>query len=235
MNLPNKLSLLRICMIPFFVALYFLPFWWAPIAAVVVFLLAAATDFLDGYIARKYNLVTDLGKLLDPIADKVLVTAALFVAVATNPFQYSAFTPSFPLSDTQNANFYMIFLAVVGILILARELLISAMRQIAASKGVVVQANIFGKVKTICQDVTLPIVLLLYTQRNLDAVSLEKFGGLFDVLRIIATVMLVLTLVITVLSGVIYLVQNRHVFVETKPVETPTNDVADDTNVEVTE
>ena len=81
MNLPNTLSVLRMCMIPLFVVAYFL----SPVWAVVVFVLAAFTDFLDGYIARKYNMVTDLGKLLDPMADKVLVTAALFCVVGTNP------------------------------------------------------------------------------------------------------------------------------------------------------
>ena len=76
MNLPNKLSILRIVMVPLFVVAYFLPFEWTPFVALCIFALAAITDFLDGYIARKYNLVTNLGKLLDPIADKILVCAA---------------------------------------------------------------------------------------------------------------------------------------------------------------
>ena len=86
MNLPNKLSILRIVMVPLFVVAYFLPFEWTPFVALGIFALAAITDFLDGYIARKYNLVTNLGKLLDPIADKILVCAALFcIAVSIRP------------------------------------------------------------------------------------------------------------------------------------------------------
>ncbi len=228
MNLPNKLSLARICMIPLFVAAYFLPFVWAPAVSVVIFILAAFTDFLDGHIARKYNLVTDLGKLLDPIADKILVTAALFCVVATNPFAYRG--QNQPLAVFADfvawQNFTQIFLTVAGIVILARELLISAMRQIAASKGIVVQANIFGKIKTVCQDVTLPVVCVLYTQKYLvQTVSEgcirgmfmpEQYYVLFEVLNIAGIVLVALTTLVTVLSGVVYMVQNRHVFAEEK-------------------
>lgn len=229
MNLPNKLSLARICMIPLFVAVYFLPFWWAPVAAVAIFILAAFTDFLDGHIARKYNLVTDLGKLLDPIADKILVTAALFCVVATNPFGYRGQNPALSIIADMTAwqNFTMIFLTVAGIVILARELLISAMRQIAASKGVVVQANIFGKIKTVCQDITLPVVCFLYIQKYIGDTEIvgdtvghlmpEQYFMFFEVLNILGIVMLSLTTLITVLSGVVYLVQNRAVFAENKP------------------
>lgn len=233
MNLPNKLSLARICMIPLFVAAYFLPFRWAPIAAVAIFILAAFTDFLDGHIARKYNLVTDLGKLLDPIADKILVTAALFCVVATNPLGYRP--PSAVFSDLSGMegwrNFTEIFLTVAGVVILARELLISAVRQIAASKGVVVQANIFGKIKTVCQDITLPIICLLYSQKYIvtaftsSGVHFLSDGlyALLEVGNIGAVVLLSLTTLITVLSGVVYLVQNRGVFAESKP-ETKTEE-----------
>lgn len=134
MNLPNTLSVVRMCMIPLFIVAYFL----SPVWAVVVFVLAAFTDFLDGYIARKYNMVTDLGKLLDPMADKVLVTAALFCVVGTNPLQYG-----------MDGNASSIFLICCATVIIARELLISAVRMIAASKGIVVQANVYGKIKTI--------------------------------------------------------------------------------------
>ena len=225
MNLPNKLSLMRICMIPLFVAAYFLPFVWAPPVAVGIFLLAAFTDFLDGHIARKYNLVTDLGKLLDPIADKILVTAALFCVVATNPFGFRAqnMYSSTYVDMSAWQNFTAIFLTVSGIVILARELLISAMRQIAASKGVVVQANIFGKIKTITQDITLPVVCLLYMQKyivfgteNGRLFIDNKYFMFFEVLNIVGIVLLCVTTLITVLSGVVYMVQNRSVFAEAK-------------------
>lgn len=196
MNLPNKLSLLRICMVPLFVAAYFLPYYWGAFIAVGIFLLAAFTDFLDGHIARKYGMVTDLGKLLDPIADKILVCAALFCVVATNPLQY--------YYEAWAVTFGLILLAVGAAIILSRELLISAVRQIAASKGVVLQANIFGKIKTVFQDVSLPLLVILNS------------GILQGTLRMIwwwvSLVLFSVAVILTIVSGVIYLVQNKKVF-----------------------
>ena len=84
MNLPNKLTILRLIMIPVFVAVFFIPqIPYGNLISAIIFALAAATDFLDGYIARKYNLVTNLGKFLDPIADKVLVSTALIVMLVS--------------------------------------------------------------------------------------------------------------------------------------------------------
>ncbi|MDE7454602.1 MAG: CDP-alcohol phosphatidyltransferase family protein, partial [Clostridia bacterium] len=150
MNVPNSLSLTRICLIPLFIAAYLLPFQWGVYVALAIFFVCCFTDFLDGLIARKYNLVTDLGKLLDPIADKILVCSALFCVVATNPLQFFNET-FFGTSNEFIKGFGLGLLTVGAIIILARELLISAVRQIAASKGVVVQANVFGKIKTIMQ------------------------------------------------------------------------------------
>lgn len=198
MNLPNKLSVLRICLVPLFVAAYFLPFAWGAFVAIGIFLVAAFTDFLDGYIARKYNLVTDLGKLLDPIADKVLVCAALFCVVATNPLQYSY--------ETWAVNFGVILLAVGATVIISRELLISAVRQIAASKGVVVQANVFGKIKTVIQDISLPMLIVLNS---------ATFEGTLLIIWWWASVAIFAAAVIfTIVSGVIYLVQNKRVFAQ---------------------
>ena len=221
MNLPNILSLIRICMIPFVVAAYMLSAFWGPIVAVVLFILAAFTDFLDGYIARKYNMVTDLGKLLDPIADKVLITAALFLICAYNPYIYV----SYYYTELHWGQYYFPivtgFITFGSIIVLARELLISAVRQIAASKGVVVQANIFGKIKTVLQDITLPVImimrsllLLLICQTEIS--EAEKLLSTLDVIGVIGLVLFALMIVATLLSGIIYLVQNRFVFVENK-------------------
>ncbi len=200
MNLPNKLSLARIFMIPVFIALYFLPYAFAPYAALAVFVLAAFTDFLDGYIARKYNMVTDLGKLLDPIADKILVTAALFCVTATNVLY------------TENFAWSAVFLAVCGTVIIARELLISAVRMIAAAKGAVIQANIYGKIKTVLQDISLPALIILQA-RGLDKILPSAF---YDVIWWIGLAVFSLATIMTVISGVIYLIQNRSVFSEKK-------------------
>lgn len=216
MNLPNRLSLLRIIMIPLFIASYFLPYDWGAYVAIGFFILAAFTDFLDGYIARKYNMVTDLGKLLDPIADKILVCAALFCVVATNPLQYFA-NSLFAMPENFALTFGMIILTVGSTLILARELLISAVRMIAAAKGIVVQANIFGKIKTVTQDICLPLLILLnanayyYSVSNSQAVARAQF---FDVIWMLGVIVFFVAVILTVISGVIYLVQNRKVFVE---------------------
>ncbi|MBQ2804464.1 MAG: CDP-alcohol phosphatidyltransferase family protein [Clostridia bacterium] len=203
MNLPNKLTMARILLVPLFVVFYFLPFDFAPYVAVALFVVAACTDFLDGYIARKYNLVTDLGKLLDPIADKTLVTAALFCVVATNPLQYGAGLAG------QIGQQGQVILAVCGIIVLARELIISAVRQIAATKGVVIQANVYGKIKTITQDVCLPILIVLNGAKYLNNLF-------FDVVWWVGFALLIVSTAITILSGVVYLVQNKKVFWESK-------------------
>lgn len=221
MNIPNRLSLSRICMIPLFIAAYFLPFEWGAYVAIGIFVLCCFTDFLDGYIARKYNMVTDLGKLLDPIADKILVCAALFCVVATNPLQYFA-NSLFVMPENFASTFGMILLTVGSILILARELLISAVRMIAASKGVVVQANIFGKIKTVTQDICLPLLILLNanSQSYVDVGAIVSFRDpsvvarmkFFDVIWLVGVIIFAVAVVMTIISGVIYLVQNKKVF-----------------------
>ena len=147
MNLPNKISIARIALIPVFIALYYLTMIpHSFLYATIVFAVAAFTDFLDGYIARKYNLVTDLGKFLDPIADKVLVLTAMLLMLT-------------PVAGG-------ILPAVVGgigvSIILARELIVSSFRMVAASKKVVIAADKLGKIKTISQDIAL--VLLLFSK-----------------------------------------------------------------------
>lgn len=212
MNLPNKLSLARICLIPLFVVAYFLPYTWAVYVATSIFVLASITDFLDGYIARKYNMVTDLGKLLDPIADKVLVCAALFCVVATNPLGQGTQLVAFKTV----VNFYQfgqIFLTVGAILIIARELIISVVRQVAAAKSIVLHANIYGKIKTVLQVIALPMIILLKAE-TFDFTSSIVRPGFFDYLWIAAVVFFFLSVVMTIVSGVIYLVQNIKVFVQ---------------------
>ena len=223
MNLPNRLSILRICLVPLFIAAYLLPYYWGAYVAVGLFLLAAATDFLDGYIARKYNMVTDLGKLLDPIADKILICAALFCVVAANPLLYLHYVDvsnsinQWETVDTYNVvvNVAAIVLGVGAILIISRELLISAVRQIAALKGVAVQANVFGKIKTVVQDVSLPMLVLLNSAKLQAAkdVAIGVTPSPFWIAWWWASIALfTVAVILTVVSGVIYLVQNRKVF-----------------------
>ena len=185
MNLPNKLTLLRIIMIPVFTALFYLeviPFNFAIAAA--VFALAAFTDFLDGYIARKYNLVTDLGKFLDPIADKVLVSTALIIML-------------FPLK----ASILPWYAAIAVAIILARELIVSGFRMVAANKGMVVAADVSGKIKTFVQDIAI-IVLLLGAATD---------GGLYSVTNVIGLAFLGAATLLTIISGAECIIKNSAV------------------------
>lgn len=137
MNLPNKLTLLRIIMILVFVVLLYLDFPFNNLVALAVFILASITDTLDGYIARKYNLITDFGKFMDPIADKLLVTAAMLVFVDWHMMP-----------------------AWVVIVVVAREFIVSALRLVAANNGRVIAAGWSGKVKTASTMVCICIMLL---------------------------------------------------------------------------
>ncbi len=136
MNLPNKLTMLRMAMIPFFVIFMKLPFGWARGAALVVFVAASLTDTADGYIARKYHLVTDFGKFMDPLADKLLVCSAMICLIDTGEI------PSW-----------------IVIIIIAREFVISGFRLVAADNGIVIAASKWGKIKTICQMVMIVFIL----------------------------------------------------------------------------
>ncbi|OJV64993.1 MAG: CDP-diacylglycerol--glycerol-3-phosphate 3-phosphatidyltransferase [Clostridiales bacterium 38-18] len=134
MNIANKLTLLRIILIPIFIYLLLEDY---TIAAFVMFSIASFTDFLDGYLARKYNLITNFGKFMDPLADKLLVTSALVCFVQLGLLN-----------------------SWVVIIILSREFIVSIFRAIAAAEGIVIAASWWGKAKTISQ-MFMVIVLLL--------------------------------------------------------------------------
>lgn len=191
MNLPNKLTVARIILIPVFIVLFFVQFPWHRLTAMLVFLLASFTDFLDGHIARKYNLVTNLGKFLDPIADKMLVACAL-IAVCVTP----------PVVTPQNV--FMILVTVFTMLILARELMISGFRIVAANKNVVLAADMTGKVKTVLQMAALVILLPVTEFFGLNATAGEVIYYIGFSLLAAATLM-------TIISGVHYLVANKTV------------------------
>lgn len=134
MNLPNKLTVLRVLLVPVFVVLY-LDSMSTP--ALIVFLVASFTDYLDGYIARKYDLTTNFGKIMDPLADKVLVVSA-FCCMVENGVM-----PAWML-----------------IVILTREFTVSGMRTVAASEGVVIAAGASGKIKTVLQMIAVPLLII---------------------------------------------------------------------------
>ena len=138
MNLPNKLTLLRVCMIPFFVVFARMNTFWAQCVAVGIYALACITDTLDGHIARSRNLITDFGKFMDPIADKLLVMSALVVLTAQGRM------PDW-----------------VCILMLAREFLVSGFRLVAVENGRVIAAGPLGKLKTVFQMISTIALMLL--------------------------------------------------------------------------
>ena len=134
MNLPNKLTMGRIFAIPVFIIVFMMDYRYA---AAIIFILAAVTDMLDGHIARKHNLVTNFGKLMDPLADKLLVMAALICLV-----------------EVGDVAGWMV------VVILGRELIITGMRQVAAAQGIVIAAGTTGKIKTITQMIAIPLLIL---------------------------------------------------------------------------
>lgn len=140
LNLPNKLTILRVLMIPFF--LYIL--LWQPFGfeasiylAIVTFILASATDALDGHIARSRNLITNFGKFMDPLADKLLVSSALIALIELDKLS-----------------------SVVVIIIISREFIITGFRTVAANNNIVIAASKWGKMKTISQMIMLPVCML---------------------------------------------------------------------------
>lgn len=199
MNLPNKLTLSRIILIPFFIAAFYAPFTCHYFVALGIFAIASITDFFDGKIARKRNLVTDLGKFLDPIADKVLVTSAIVVMVAD---------PNVNVFTSVLGNMLGLMLGGIGVvIIIARELVVSSLRMMAAKQGKVLAAEYIGKVKTFFTDVTLVVVLL--------ASGLYEFSNTAGrITAIIALVGFGISVLLTIISGVSYLVKNKEVFAE---------------------
>ena len=173
MNLPNKLTMLRVILIPFFVVCELIPYSWGKWAALVIFVAASITDKLDGTIARKYNLITNFGKFMDPLADKLLVCSAMicFVGLGT-------------------------LAPWIVIIIVAREFIISGFRLVAAEDGTVIAAGIWGKYKTAVTMITIIFMI-------------PNFGG--AAVHMIEQIMIYLSLALTVISLMDYLIHNKSV------------------------
>ena len=200
MNLPNKITCVRLALIPLFVFFFladFIPY--GKLIAAVVFAIACFTDFLDGKIARSRGLVTNLGKFLDPIADKVLVMAGLICLIAS---------PIVPNGGVDLVpTIFPIYVGIIaGIIILAREFIISAFRQVAATKNVVLAADMYGKVKAVFQFITLIYYFLF-------AFMIEEFyfaiaGTAMTILSVVGYVLLAITVVMTIVSAAKYIANN---------------------------
>lgn len=194
MNLPNKLTISRIIMIPVFVLFFYLNFTGHYFVAFAVYAVASFTDLLDGLIARKYGLVTNLGKFLDPIADKVLVLSA-FVVFLTVPNIFCA-----------NFGDWALIAGGCGVaLILAREIIVSGFRMVAANSGMVIAADKVGKYKTVTQDFSIAALLIGEGVRQLT----DHIIG--DIINYIGLGLFALAVILTVISGINYLVKNKEV------------------------
>lgn len=172
LNLPNKLTIIRILLIPIFLFFLFASKGVFRVLPLLIFIAASLTDAVDGYIARRDNLVTDFGKFMDPLADKLLTTAAFVSFVQIG---------------------YMGAVSVV--IILSREFLISGFRTLAASKGITIAANSWGKIKTVFQMALIILILINYAE-NIRFISA------------IINPMIFITILLTIISGVTYLAEN---------------------------
>ena len=207
MNTPNKLSMLRIILVPF-VLLFMLPvhiFGFQPsgwnlfianygrIVAGIIFVIASLTDLADGKIARKYNLITNLGKFLDSLADKMLVISVLIAFVDLGRIS-----------------------SIFVIIIVLREFMVTGIRLIASEKGVVMAAAMIGKIKTVTQMTA--VIYLLFEQllqilsvRLLPNIAVTQIAG---VLTGTGDVLFIISVIMTIISGFDYLIKNIHYFKE---------------------
>ncbi len=165
----------------------------------IFFVIASYTDHLDGYLARKNNQVTDLGKFLDPVADKLLINSLVIFLAAP-----SVFAPYIPGELNQVG-----FSVWCVIILVARDIVVDALRFIGASKGKVIAANIFGKLKTVLEMVAIGVVLL-------NGFPFRYFDASWPIGLHIADIFVYLATAASLISGIIYVVQNRHVFKEDK-------------------
>ena len=194
LNLPNILTILRVAITPFFlvtILMETLPHRF--LIACIIFSIASITDAIDGHLARKNNQITNFGKFLDPIADKILTTAALLAFMSMGL-----------------CNIWIVML------VLTREFAIASVRMVAATNGVVIPANVWGKIKTVSQMVfTILIMLLGEVYFVVESSNVALFAKLPD-LSLISNGLLWITAILTVVSGIIYLYDSRKIIDFTK-------------------
>lgn len=197
MNLPNKITITRMALIPIIIALFLIDsIPYGKFFATIIFIIATVTDFLDGYIARKYNLVTDMGKFLDPVADKVLFMAG-FLLIFLNPF--------IPVE----------YLILAGIIVVTRDNLVNSLRQIGASKGFVIAAAWSGKIKTTFLDIAI-IVIMFYSSLLQAGWGSELF---INIVWWIGVVLLAISVILVIYSSIDYIMINKKVFSKNKTEE----------------
>jgi len=195
MNLPNKLTFSRIIASVIFVALLSIDIPYSKLIATIVFLLACITDWIDGIIARKLNVETDFGKLMDPLADKILISSAFIVFVGLREVSLPAWTV---------------------IIIIAREFAITGLRLLGTNKGKVIPAGFWGKNKTISQIFAI-VSILLY----LSAIEMSKMTKWFEIsdnyiifFKYYIFIIMTITVILTLVSGIIYFNNSWHLLTD---------------------
>jgi CDP-diacylglycerol--glycerol-3-phosphate 3-phosphatidyltransferase len=194
MNLPNKLTVLRIALALVFIIFLFMDGLAAKVAALIVFLLASGTDMLDGYLAKKNNQMTDFGRLMDPIADKILILSAFlaFVELGLVP-------------------------AWMVVIIIFREVAVTGLRILALSKGKVISADAGGKHKTVSQVLVIIAILGLIIFRAAGPAASSFWTARAEALyKDSIFVLMLITVALTLISGISYLVKNREVYSNAK-------------------
>lgn len=185
MNIANKLTIFRIILVPVFILCFMFNFPYHGFVALLIFAVASITDMIDGKLARKYNLITEFGKLMDPLADKILVIAALIMLIEKD----------------------LIFGWIV-LIIIARELLVTSMRLVAVNSGKVIAASIWGKMKTVTQLVGIVIILLEYSLMELKIDGLSFINNMYNMNIGVGQIILYIATILTVFSGYEYMKEN---------------------------
>lgn len=205
MNLANKLTMLRVLLVPIFIVFMSIDSFYTNIVALLIFIIASITDYFDGVIARKQNIITTFGIFLDPLADKLLVTSAFICFV-------SIYTLNIP--------------AWMVICIIAREFIITGLRSIAASKNIIIPASMSGKVKTTSQMIAIITILVIliinstiikfYSITPYDFVdSSVKIQKILGIILINAPYwLMMITTILTVYSGINYILKHKNIFLE---------------------
>jgi CDP-diacylglycerol---glycerol-3-phosphate 3-phosphatidyltransferase len=206
MNLPNKLTVSRLVLTVVFVVLFYVPWQNRVSLALIVFAIASITDYLDGNIARKRGLVTNFGKLLDPVADKVLLGAALVLLAAGVRHTMGGIVLETRLEDR-------LLPAWTVVVVLAREFIVTGIRLIAASSGTVLAAEKLGKHKTVWQIITVVYFMLrMASEEPLFRWTRPAFDWWILSPQIIGVVCITMMTALTVISGLSYFWKNRAMF-----------------------
>lgn len=196
MNLPNKLTLSRLILTGVFVVCFYIPWANTISLALIIFGIASATDYFDGKIARARGIVTNFGKLFDPLADKILIAAAFILLSSDKNFPEAARMPAW-----------------ITIVILAREFFVTGIRLVAAGQGAVLSAEKLGKHKMLWQILT--VIYFMMRQASLEPIfgfTHPAFTASPDIERMVALALISLTSLLTLVSGFSYFWKNRHLF-----------------------